>query len=339
MRLEKVILQGNKFVTITAYLLDNPSQYPNITQRPAVVIYPGVMTGNGKVLTSQREAECIAMAYLAEGYQAFLLEYTMPYRPQFPAVERDVQEIMDTIYENRKRWEVDTEHLAAVAFSEGAYAACIQAMTAKKHRPTALILGYPQIVKKEEAASFCYPVLQEIADKKTPPVFLFSTYEDEERPASDCLRLLLSLDKKGVPFEIHLFQKGAHGLALGKALCSSGMDFYVDSNWAKWFELSIRWLEGIWGEVFSHDGNYYHAEEIGGYTADTYIRDLVKNPDCMEVVKRYLPEYKEETYVAEQMDATIRMANVWVESPMSPAELEKLNQELKKIPFRNGSGD
>lgn len=333
MRLEKVTLKRNEHVTVTAYLLDHPTQFPNVTRRPAVLVFPGVMTNGGKVLTSQREAECIAMAYLAEGYQAFLLNYSMPAWPVFPGPIDDVQEVMDILYEKSADWEIDTNRIAAVAFSEGAYVAIAQAMTAQRHRPNALILGYPQIPEPEEVRPYNAPVLQEIADEMTPPVFLFSTHEDTGRPAKSCLSLLLALDKVGVPYEIHLFQKGAHGLSLGKSLCSSGMGFYVDANWAKWFELSVHWLTANWGEPFPYEGEFLNAADIGGYNIDTYIRDLAQNPACMAVVTEFWPEYGDAQFVAERMDSTLRFSNVWFPQPLKPDELERLNQRLRAIPL------
>ena len=52
-KIEKIELKNNKYVTVTAYLLDIPSQFPNVVTRPAVVIYPGVIIERNKLITSQ----------------------------------------------------------------------------------------------------------------------------------------------------------------------------------------------------------------------------------------------------------------------------------------------
>lgn len=333
MRIEKVALKRNSDVTLTAYLLDNPTQFPNIERRPAVLVYPGVMAGNGCVLTSQREAECIAMAYLAEGYQAFLFNYTMNHIPVFPDPLDDIEEAMTLLHENSAAWEIDPHRIAAVAFSEGAYVAAAHAMTSENNRPNALILGYPQIPTPEEAKPHGAPVLQEILDEKTPPIFLFSTGEDTGRPAASCLRLLLAADEKGVPYEMHLFQKGAHGLSLGKPLCSSGMKFYVDENWSHWFELSVRWLEANWGEPFAYSGEYLHTADTGYYGIDIFVRDMADNPACMALIASYLPMYGDPRFVASHLDSTVRMENIWIASPLTIAELNRLDGALREIPL------
>jgi acetyl esterase/lipase len=64
---------SNTNVTLTGYLLDSSPEMPNMKQRPAVLILPG----GGYRACSDREAEPIAMAFLAEGYQAFILRYSL----------------------------------------------------------------------------------------------------------------------------------------------------------------------------------------------------------------------------------------------------------------------
>ena len=49
----------------------------------------------------------------------------------------------------------------------------------------------------------------------TPPTFLAHTNEDKGVPAENSLLFALALRKAGVPVELHLFEKGAHGLGMG----------------------------------------------------------------------------------------------------------------------------
>ena len=52
-------------------------------------------------------------------------------------------------------------------------------------------------------------------NKDTPPTFLAHTDEDAGVPAENSLLFALALRKAKVPCELHLFQKGIHGLGLG----------------------------------------------------------------------------------------------------------------------------
>lgn len=69
MRFENTTLNNKEGVVLSAYLLDNSAEFNNIDTRPAVLIFPG----GGYYSTSDREAEPVAMDYLAEGFNAFVL--------------------------------------------------------------------------------------------------------------------------------------------------------------------------------------------------------------------------------------------------------------------------
>ena len=51
--------------------------------------------------------------------------------------------------------------------------------------------------------------------KQTPPCFIFHTYEDKTVPVENSLMLAEALRKAGVPFDLHIYQKGGHGMGVG----------------------------------------------------------------------------------------------------------------------------
>ena len=51
--------------------------------------------------------------------------------------------------------------------------------------------------------------------KDTPPCFIWHTYEDNAVPVENSLQFAEALRKAGVPFDLHIYQKGPHGLGLG----------------------------------------------------------------------------------------------------------------------------
>lgn len=71
MKTEVIHLREDRPVTLTTYILDS-SQEILWRKRPAVVICPG----GAFLFTSDREAEPVALVFLAEGYHAFILRYT-----------------------------------------------------------------------------------------------------------------------------------------------------------------------------------------------------------------------------------------------------------------------
>ena len=80
MKLETVVLNRERNVTLRAYLLDTPADYENIDKSPAVLVLPG----GAYMRCSNREAEPVAMAFLAEGYNAYILNYSVMEHAEFP---------------------------------------------------------------------------------------------------------------------------------------------------------------------------------------------------------------------------------------------------------------
>jgi dipeptidyl aminopeptidase/acylaminoacyl peptidase len=113
-----------------------------------------------------------------------------------------------------------------------------------------MILGYPVI-------SFTAPythkgsannLLGENADPKllaelsnelhvtpqTPPTFLFTTSEDSGVPPENSVAFYLALHQAGVPAEMHIFEKGEHGVGLDLG----------DPALSEWPALVAHWLRG-----------------------------------------------------------------------------------------------
>jgi acetyl esterase/lipase len=49
----------------------------------------------------------------------------------------------------------------------------------------------------------------------TPPCFIWGTYEDKTVPIENELMFAEALRKNHVPFDLHIYQKGGHGMGLG----------------------------------------------------------------------------------------------------------------------------
>jgi len=77
------------------------------------------------------------------------------------------------------------------------------------------------------AAATCSP--HNRIDADTPPAFLWHTLEDAAVPMENSLLYAEALRKAGVPFDLHITERGRHGLGVS-----------VDFDWPK---RVVRWLE------------------------------------------------------------------------------------------------
>ncbi len=202
-------------------------------KRPAALVIPG----GGYQHVSPREAEPVAMRFLAKGYTAFVLEYSvLPSR--FPVALREAAMAMRYIREHAREMEVDPHMVAAIGFSAGGHLCgtlgtmfdCPEAADiapGEMLRPDALGLCYPVAVSwgKTHVGSFENltgkdPVLWErlsldkLVRPDMPPAYLWHTWDDETVPVRNSLILAQALDEAGVSFAMHIYRSGPHGMSV-----------------------------------------------------------------------------------------------------------------------------
>lgn len=238
---------------IIHYLLDGNEK------RSAVIVCPG----GGYCGRADHEGEPIAKFYNEQGYHAFVLEYRVnPY--QHPVMLCDVLRAIKYVRYHAKEWNIDEEKIAILGFSAGGHLAS----TAALHfdYPFEKIDDIDNVSAKPNAAILCYSVISvrppfnhtetsrvilgnnpdkaalaaylsgEVSVRDdTPPVFMWHTADDAVVPVENCLNFAKALRKKDIPFELHVFPHGNHGLGLAQ-------EFF---NIAKWGELSVNWLKTL----------------------------------------------------------------------------------------------
>ncbi|HPJ21453.1 MAG TPA: alpha/beta hydrolase [Clostridia bacterium] len=240
---KKIIMDSERNTSLACYILDGSSEFPNISKRPAVLIFPG----GGYRMCSDREAEPVAMAFLNEGYHAFVLRYTVGPESVWPVPLIDAEKALEYIKDKSDEWMVDGDRIAVAGFSAGGHLAAAIS-TLGRIRPDAAILGYPCILE-ERCSKLCTPKpgLDYKVTPLNPPTFMFTTSDDVVVPAGNTVAFLKALGEAGVPYEAHIFQTGAHGISLAKSHTSAGKQEYEDQRISKWFELCIGWLKEVFG--------------------------------------------------------------------------------------------
>lgn len=222
---------------LTCWVQQTSEQVSSARKRPAVLILPG----GGYSRTSPREAEPVALRFVAMGYAAFVLEYScVPMG--FPVSLREAAMAMIYIREQAERFEIDTHMVAAVGFSAGGHL-CGTLGTMYDCREVADLAGPERI--RPDALGLCYPVaiswgrthegsfeniscgdqnlrarlsLDQLVRTDMPPVFLWHTRDDGSVPCRNSLVLASALEEAGVDFTLHLYRHGPHGLSTGDAM-------------------------------------------------------------------------------------------------------------------------
>lgn len=228
----------NDGVTLTVYLPDVSREIPRMAIKPGILVIPG----GGYGMCSDREAEPIALAYASKGFAAFVLRYTVGTDKCFEMSFADVNEAMEIIHANAEEWGVNKEKIASIGFSAGGHL-CAALATMGNIRPNASILVYPCILEEiSRILAFPVPSLDEKVDEKTPATFITASREDGCVPIKHSLAYATALEKAGVPFEIHIFEKGYHGYSLADWTVYSKAEEEYCAHLQCWFDLSIKWL-------------------------------------------------------------------------------------------------
>lgn len=119
MDVEKIVLNGERNVTLTAYTQPVEGEFNHISKRPAVLILPG----GGYSMCSDREADPVAFPYLEAGYQAFILRYSVGEDSVWPNPLDDYEQAMALIEERADEWKVLTDKIVVIGFSAGGHLA------------------------------------------------------------------------------------------------------------------------------------------------------------------------------------------------------------------------
>lgn len=228
--------QISEFATLRGYLREPATDMPEGS--PAVLILPG----GGFRICSEREGEPVALSFLAEGYNAFVLSYTtVTKKPEAEIKDpmRDVELAFHWLRNHKEKYGL--KETVLTGFSGGGHLAAA-VVTHGSVRPELLVLVYPGIVHSDLRALECPDIIDSV-DGSMPPVFLCSTRDDIITPPKHTLALAKALDDVGIDFEMHIFRHGIHGLSLAKAITSGGDPEMENAVFAEWFPLCIRWMK------------------------------------------------------------------------------------------------
>jgi acetyl esterase/lipase len=250
------------------YVLDRSEDIPQQKKRPAVIICPG----GGYTFKSDREAEPIAMRYLAAGIHAFVLQYSVA-PSRYPSAALELAASVKMVRENAESWGIIPDRIFIAGFSAGGHLCAtlgtlwdepvfeqafdFQKGKDKVWRPDGMILCYPVITfgeyghrgsrdnllgpdaSKEQIQELS---LETRVGSGTVPAFLWHTHEDNAVPVENSLYFAMALRKAKVPFEMHIYEKGCHGLSLCDETTAQNEGHLLPDD-ANWIQMAIRWVK------------------------------------------------------------------------------------------------
>jgi acetyl esterase/lipase len=226
--------------------------------RGAVVVCPG----GGYRGRAAHEGEPVARWLNVAGIHAFVLDYRVaPHKHPLPLL--DAQRALRTVRARAREWRADPQRLGILGFSAGGHLAATAATRFDAGDP-----GAADPVEREssrpDAAVLCYPVVSFVEHRhtgsmqnllgedppedqrrllsnelhvtaQTPPVFIWHTAEDAGVPVENSLLFAAALRRHKVPFALHVFPHGRHGLGLA-----------AEQPLAEtWTELCAAWLRSL----------------------------------------------------------------------------------------------
>jgi len=237
--------------TLTAYL-------PESAEPTAAVI---VCPGGGYRNLAAHEAVPIAEWLVSLGVAALVLKYRIqPYTTDVSLL--DAQRAIRMVKARAGQWNADSGRVGMIGFSAGGHLACSAAtmfdqaatkdddpIDRQSSRPDALIACYAattrtgtgpdsrmiENVGDSLGAWANTPGLAAHVTPKCPPAFIWHTSEDARVPVECSLIFAEALHRQGVPFALHVFPQGRHGLGLARQM----------PDVAVWTDLCASWLTQI----------------------------------------------------------------------------------------------
>ena len=242
--------------TLTIYLPAAPQ-----ATGAAIVVCPGGGYGG---LALDHEGHQVARLLTSRGVAAVILKYRLGPRYHHPAMQQDVLQAIRYARWNADELRIRKDRIGVMGFSAGGHLASTAAtlfdagkpsspapIDSVSSRPDFAVLIYPVVTMNQESThkgsqrnllgeSPSPELLAKLSTDKqvtarTPPTFLFHTNEDSGVPAENSVLFYLALRNAGVPGELHIFQRGQHGVGLAPA----------DRALRVWPDLLFTWMEGL----------------------------------------------------------------------------------------------
>ncbi len=272
MKFEKIFLrEDDRNIYMDAYIPE-PHREIHIKNRRAIIVIPG----GGYNMCSGREADPVARKFLGEGFCTFVLYYSLKEKAVEPRQLVDASMAIEHVRKNADIYGIDPDKIIVCGFSAGGhlaasigtlwnrdYAKTSPDMEEGINRPNGMILCYPVInTVRDMAASRLF------GDKKygdpdteigaetsaldaqvkagvTPPAYIWTTFEDTLVPPENSINFALAMQKEKVPYELHVYNHGWHGLSISTPEVASPTGAGVFEDIQTWVDEAAAWVRKL----------------------------------------------------------------------------------------------
>jgi acetyl esterase/lipase len=223
----------------------------------AIVVCPG--GGYGRL--APHEGHDVAVWLNSIGVTAVVLKYRLGPKYQHPAMLWDALRAIRYTRSKSSEWKIDPNRVGIMGFSAGGHLASTAATHFDAGDPNASD-PIEKLSSRPDLVILCYPVItmtdpfvhkgsrknllgdnpqQQLIDlmsnekqvsEQTPPAFLFHTQDDPGVPVENSMMFALALRQKKVPYEMHIYEHGRHGVGLAPG----------DPALSTWPKLLENWL-------------------------------------------------------------------------------------------------
>ncbi len=241
---------------------ENPTLTPFLVPgdhvRAAVIVCPG----GGYGMRAAHEGAPICHWLNSLGIHAFLCDYRIaPNRHPLPL--DDAQRSIRLVRHHAANWKVDPDHVGILGFSAGGHLVCSvgnfgdegdatasDPIARQPGRANAVIACYPVISSgpfahrgsfdnllgpQPDPALLARLSLETTVTPRNPPTFIWFTADDSGVPVENGLLYAAALRQQGVPFALHVYPSGQHGLGLAAE----------NGPVSAWTAACAEWLSGI----------------------------------------------------------------------------------------------
>lgn len=233
----------------------------------AIVIFPG----GGYCVRAEHEGKGYAQFLCDNGITAFEVCYRV-YPHQFPIELLDARRAIQTVRHYADKFGIDKNKILVMGSSAGGHLAALSAtyfnpiddfeindeVSGEDFIPNGQILCYPVInlagkpgevhfgsgkaLLGESYAELSYVLSPtSCVNEKTPPAFIWHTFEDASVNVKNSLEYATALKNGNVDTELHIYPHGHHGMGIPTG------DTRLEEHIRQWANSLLKWLDYMYG--------------------------------------------------------------------------------------------